>query len=446
VSVFDFGRMDDGGLFIAMELLRGQSLRAVLRRDGAFDVSRVIWIGIQICDALHAAHALQIVHRDLKLDNVVVLDDPPGRDLLKVLDFGLAKQRDDLMNTAAGIVVGSPQYMAPEVAMAEDALPPADMYGLGVILAELATASSLWGDGGLRTLQIPKLDPGPAIAGVDRRLQPVIKRLLSPEPRSRPTAERARELLQRILGAEVAALPVNVSAANVTMPDRPRARLARPPDKPAATDLPTPQPPVSRARRAMHWLERRPRAVIATIVAINALSLIWMRSSSTTTESSPPVKPRTPTAPMVSTVGCPADFAALPNYSSRSRYKLYNYAAEPDRDARQGFVDAVKTCASQNARVAYVDDAAEALALAAALRLEPQLPRYFVGVTDALSEGEWLTLGGAPAPYLPWADNQPNGADVKHDADCALLDPAGNLYDYYCDRAHPFSFACECSP
>jgi eukaryotic-like serine/threonine-protein kinase len=146
VSVFDFGQADDGRLFIAMELIRGRTLYEVLQAEGKFSVERTKRIGVQICDALEAAHKLGIVHRDMKLENVIVLDDPPGRDLLKVLDFGLAKNIRDPGSraTESGIVVGTPRYMSPEAAMSGTSLPAGDIYALGVILGELVTGKPLW--------------------------------------------------------------------------------------------------------------------------------------------------------------------------------------------------------------------------------------------------------------------------------------------------------------
>src|SRR5262245_22423069 len=114
VSVFDYGQTKDGQLFIAMELLKGRTLLGVLADDGTFTVERAVRIGSQICDALEAAHAVGIVHRDLKLENVIVLDQPPGRDLLKVLDFGLARLFSDVTTSSGTGIVGTPRYMAPE--------------------------------------------------------------------------------------------------------------------------------------------------------------------------------------------------------------------------------------------------------------------------------------------------------------------------------------------
>ncbi|MGH9888910.1 MAG: serine/threonine-protein kinase, partial [bacterium] len=91
VNVYDFGQTEDGILYIVMELLRGHTLGAELTAHRALGVVRAAHITVQLCDALDAAHKQGIVHRDLKPGNVMILDDPPGRDLVKVLDFGLAK-------------------------------------------------------------------------------------------------------------------------------------------------------------------------------------------------------------------------------------------------------------------------------------------------------------------------------------------------------------------
>ena len=143
VTVLDFGQTQDGLLYLAMELLRGRTLAQLLRTDGRLDLPRLARVGAQLCDALDAAHRLQIVHRDFKPGNVIVLDDPPGRDLLKVLDFGLAKSISpgDTHSTMSrdGVVLGTPAYMAPEQVLGQEATASADLYSLGVILYELAS-------------------------------------------------------------------------------------------------------------------------------------------------------------------------------------------------------------------------------------------------------------------------------------------------------------------
>ncbi|HEY5922662.1 MAG TPA: serine/threonine-protein kinase, partial [Kofleriaceae bacterium] len=198
ISVFDFGQMADGRLFTAMELLRGRTLGRELRAHGALALDRIVRIGQQLCDALEAAHAQRIVHRDLKPDNVMLLDH--GNDLIKVLDFGLAKTLDDKSTqaTAAGIVVGTPRYIAPETAMTGEATPPSDMYAVGVILGELALGTPLWEGATLSIILTQQLQPESIVSRVPRPLRELVARLVDPRPQQRPTAPETRKLLELI--------------------------------------------------------------------------------------------------------------------------------------------------------------------------------------------------------------------------------------------------------
>lgn len=141
VTIFEFG-VDDGTCFMAMELLRGKTLGAVLH-EGALGPRRAFEIGRQVGLALQAAHAMGAIHRDIKPGNVMLLDWPqtagaPIRDFAKVLDFGLAKHfgavGGDLTRT--GQFLGSPGYMAPEQILGHDLDGRCDVYGLGALLYE----------------------------------------------------------------------------------------------------------------------------------------------------------------------------------------------------------------------------------------------------------------------------------------------------------------------
>lgn len=143
VRVFIFGRTDSGLLYMAMELVKGRSLRERLQHEGMVDELTAIKIIKQCCSALAEAHDLGIVHRDLKPDNVLLTEFRGEPNFVKVLDFGIAKITDTTAQqqqlTQAGIVYGTPEYLSPEQAQAQPLNQQTDIYSLGVILYELMT-------------------------------------------------------------------------------------------------------------------------------------------------------------------------------------------------------------------------------------------------------------------------------------------------------------------
>ena len=145
VNIYDFGQDADGTLFIAMELIEGRSLRAVIQQESPLPLGRALGIAAQIAASLTDAHARAIVHRDLKPDNVMLQDRGRERDVARVLDFGIAKLRDDtrgtrMAMTQQGDMLGTPQYMSPEQVRAEPIDGRTDIYALGCLLYEMVTA------------------------------------------------------------------------------------------------------------------------------------------------------------------------------------------------------------------------------------------------------------------------------------------------------------------
>jgi len=144
VNIYDFGQDTDGTLFIAMELIEGRSLRSVLHAEAPLPVRRALAIAKQVAASLSDAHARAIVHRDLKPDNVMLQDRGRERDIARVLDFGIAKLRDDTRATQQamtqqGDMLGTPQYMAPEQIQAQPIDGRTDVYALGCLLYEMVT-------------------------------------------------------------------------------------------------------------------------------------------------------------------------------------------------------------------------------------------------------------------------------------------------------------------
>jgi serine/threonine-protein kinase len=153
VQLDDFDVMEDGRPFIVMEHVQGRNLRSLIHDSGPLAVSRALNLAGQVASALAAAHKLGIVHRDIKPDNILVVAPAAraaggGGDMVKVLDFGIAKIRDGYESvsggsaTAAGMVVGTPQYVSPEQAsgkIGDQIDGRSDLYSLGVVLYEMLT-------------------------------------------------------------------------------------------------------------------------------------------------------------------------------------------------------------------------------------------------------------------------------------------------------------------
>ena len=116
-----------------MELLSGESLFDRLRREGFLSPEEAIPVLWQVCSGLEAAHALGVVHRDLKPENVFLARTASGREVTKLLDFGIAKIADptSVSATQAGVVVGTPEYLAPEQALGGEVDARADLYAVG---------------------------------------------------------------------------------------------------------------------------------------------------------------------------------------------------------------------------------------------------------------------------------------------------------------------------
>ena len=143
ITLYDYGRTDDGVFFIAMEYLNGRTLSAAMQQDGPLAQERVIHIAQQICRSLREAHALGIIHRDLKPANVMLLRQHDDHDFVKVLDFGLVKffsgEGPESEITNAGTFMGSPHYIAPEQARNQNPDQRCDIYSLGVLLYHMLT-------------------------------------------------------------------------------------------------------------------------------------------------------------------------------------------------------------------------------------------------------------------------------------------------------------------
>jgi serine/threonine protein kinase len=218
VDVTDFVELDDGTTFIIMEFLRGESLGNWAQ--SGIDLPRALAVLVQICDGLGAAHEVGVIHRDLKPDNVFVVPTTDGAELVKLLDFGVAKlvNRDDEdvgFQTAAGSVIGTPAYMSPEQAggMAVDAR--SDIYSLGGIMYELFCGQPMFRGrsfGEYVRKHLVEMPPPPRStpggAQIDPRLEALIMKCLEKEPSQRfASIVELRDSLIAMLGGMETYLP-----------------------------------------------------------------------------------------------------------------------------------------------------------------------------------------------------------------------------------------------
>ena len=140
VEIFDFGDPPDEPPYIVMEYIEGPTLADRLSR-GPLDVARALEIFAPICAAVEAGHRRGIIHRDLKPANIILATSDDGREIVKVLDFGLAfvTQGQEERLTLPGSIIGTARYMAPEQARAEEVVPATDIFTLGILLYEMVT-------------------------------------------------------------------------------------------------------------------------------------------------------------------------------------------------------------------------------------------------------------------------------------------------------------------
>lgn len=142
VEIYDFGRTADGRLYLAMELLDGETLQEVLKREKRLPVDRTVDVLMQLCEALMEAHAMGYVHRDLRPRNIYLASRRGRTGFVKLLDFGLAKlveKEGEAESTSLGMTFGEPKYMSPEQARGEALDRRADIYSLGCIAYEMLT-------------------------------------------------------------------------------------------------------------------------------------------------------------------------------------------------------------------------------------------------------------------------------------------------------------------
>ncbi|EPX60153.1 hypothetical protein D187_002239 [Cystobacter fuscus DSM 2262] len=260
VDIFGFGQVPDGRQYIIMEYLEGVALDAHLAERGRIPVPEVLDILDEVLSALGAAHGAGVVHRDLKPSNVFLVKQPDGSRYVKLLDFGLAKMGLPAGRTAqtrTDMVVGTPEYMAPEQARGQPVGPMTDLYALGVVAFEMITGRLPFTGTSPVDLLMKHVDarppkPSEFLPGLPPALDAFILQMLTKDPEARPgSAELLRRQLQRLrdslqVPAEVPAPPPAPSApvrqSKPTVVESQLPALPEPPPLDAQEPLPTLEP------------------------------------------------------------------------------------------------------------------------------------------------------------------------------------------------------------
>ena len=196
IRMFDFGQAPDGRLYMTMEFLDGMSLREAISK-GPMAPQRVVKILIQGCASLAEAHSIGIIHRDIKPDNVFLLNMAGSPDFVKLLDFSVAKLLEgDRMKTQAGVVFGTPQYMSPEQGRGLPLDARSDLYALGILAFEMLTGGVPFNDDNPMTVIQMHLQAAvpPLPQSIPYSVQQIVRRALEKDPARR--YQSAGEMMQ----------------------------------------------------------------------------------------------------------------------------------------------------------------------------------------------------------------------------------------------------------
>jgi serine/threonine-protein kinase len=205
-QVFDYGD-HDGTAFLVMEFVDGEPLSSILERDRTISEARVVRILDQTAQGLAAAHDAHIMHRDIKPGNLLIF----GADSVKITDFGVSRGMDQTTLTATGMVMGTAQYLAPELALGKQATPASDIYALGIIAFEAVVGKRPFTAPNAVDIAIAQVnEPVPPLpASVSPGMRELIGLLLEKNPRKRPhTAEDLRRVLAGMQVPDAVPAPV----------------------------------------------------------------------------------------------------------------------------------------------------------------------------------------------------------------------------------------------
>ncbi len=311
IDVFGFGELPGHGAYLVMEYLEGRPLDEVMRR-GQLPPLEALRLLDEVLAALGAAHSRGIIHRDLKPSNVFLVAEHGGGSYVKVLDFGLAKRSETPYGmspqTRSSVMVGTPEYMAPEQAMGQAVGPKTDLYALGVMAFEMLTGRLPFPEGSVIEVAMHHVNtPAPAPSTFDRSMTPgldeLVLSLLEKDPANRPDSAEAVRARIRVLTRELMSAQTNVAELRISPDPEPVAEHDEP-ELPASAQT-------AREHRPGKWLGLG--AAVAVVVAVGVF--LAVRPAATPSDALPDplpsAQPEPPPLPELKPVIAPAGKARL---------------------------------------------------------------------------------------------------------------------------------------
>ncbi len=325
IDIFGFGQQPGVGQYLVMEYLEGSPLNEFLQARAPLPLHEAFALLCELLDALSAAHAMGVIHRDLKPSNIFVARQSDGSVSIKVLDFGLAKRSTTPEGTSpqthSNVVVGTPQYMAPEQALCAEVGPQTDLYAVGVLAFELLTGQRPFTGRSPMEIVAHHLKTPPPAPSLFVELPPevdaLILRLLAKEPQQRPgsASEVALQLRALLPSRDGASLPPGARSSRAltvleppltpTPPTAPTATLSPPPAEPVP--IAEPRPPSPQRGSLWGW-SAMAGGTLALVLGVGTVGAIVTRenqkSASLAPTPSPTVQPVTSVSlaePMVHT-------------------------------------------------------------------------------------------------------------------------------------------------
>ncbi|WP_223641837.1 serine/threonine-protein kinase [Corallococcus sp. EGB] len=308
IDIFGFGQLPDGRQYIVMEYLDGQPLDAVLAEKGRLPVPEALSLLDEVLAALGAAHGAGVVHRDLKPSNIFLVRQPDGSRYVKLLDFGLAKRGEGptvrTAQTRTDMVVGTPEYMAPEQARGQAVGPMTDLYAMGVVTFEIITGrlpfiGSSPVDLLMKHVEARPPRPSEFVPDLPPAVDAFILQMLTKDPETRPnSADALRQHLSKLRRTLRATRTNPTAPAPVEpAPPKPAAVVSDADSRRPTTQVPPPVPPEDLVVPQEETSSLRRLAPIAVGAAVLFAAVGVVIATRGGGETPPPVIATAPTPP-----------------------------------------------------------------------------------------------------------------------------------------------------